>query len=259
MNISFAEYKALKGINASFLKACSFSAWHGWKYLNEPQFTSDAMEFGSAAHSALLEPETFQSMYAVSPKFDKRTKAGKEGAAEFESANFGKTVIDQDDAFKIGQIVANCKAIPAVAAALSAFEKEKTYTWDHPVGFKMKARLDLVDHKNGVIIDVKTTRNGEEREFLKQLLALRYDCQLLHYSFPLDTAATVYTIAIESDTAQVALYDVTDIVHSQFTLKRYEKALETAVQVLAMKECPPKFKPEIINLTLPKWALEETV
>jgi hypothetical protein len=249
------EYRAIKAINASFLKACSFGHYQGWKHLNQPAYESDAMAFGSAVHCALLEPHLFLSQYAISEKFDKRTKVGKEGAAAFESANIGKTVIDSDDATKIELIRKRCNEIEPVRAALASFEKEKTILFE---GDKCKARLDLVDLKNGVVIDVKTTRDANPREFVNQLLALRYDIQLYHYCRAAN-ATTAYAIAIESESAEVALYDLTDIVFSDFTKGRYHNAFAVALDVQKMTTCPPKFKTEIVNLNLPEWALKETV
>lgn len=252
-----SEYFATKGISASFLKACSFSAHAGYKFLHEANFQSDAMAFGSAVHTAILEPHLFNDQYAISEKFDKRTKAGKEGAAAFEAANTGKLILDQDDLFKISKIKENCLAIPAVKGALEVFEKEKSLTWNEGE-LKFKARLDLVDAKNGVVIDLKTTRDASERGFLRQLLELRYDIQLKHYLDSVKGSAA-YAIAVETETCEVALYDLTDIVSSDFTKKRYENALKTAINVMQLTECPPKFKSEIISLTLPKWAMEEVL
>lgn len=253
-----SEYFATKGISASFLKACSFSAHAGYKFIHEKSFQSDAMAFGSAVHTAILEPHLFNEQYAISEKFDKRTKAGKDGAAAFEAANIGKLILDQDEFFKISKIKENCLAIPAVKSALESFEKEKSVTWESS-GMTFKARLDLVNIKDGVTIDLKTTRDASERGFLRQLLDLRYDIQLLHYMKATNSSAA-YAIAVETETCEVALYDLTEITLSEFTKKRYENALKTAINVLEMKECPPKFKSEIITLNLPKWAIEmETV
>lgn len=253
-----SEYFATKGISASFLKACSFSAHAGWKFLHEKPFQSDAMAFGSAVHTAILEPHLFNEQYAISEKFDKRTKAGKDGAAAFEAANIGKMIIDQDEFFKISKIKENCLAIPAVKTALETFEKEKSVIWKEN-DLTFKARLDLVDVKNGVVIDLKTTRDASERGFLRQLLELRYDIQLFQYMKATNSSAA-YAITVETETCEVALYDLTEITLSEFTKKRYENALKTAINVMQMSECPPKFKAEIVTLNLPKWAIEmETV
>jgi len=276
------EYSEVKAIRASFLKACSFGAYQGWKYLNGPAYESDAMEFGTMVHCALLEPDTFNERYVTIPmdapkkltkpqdeafaKFatlEKPTKAQVEANQKsirviewwkaFDEKNQGRIVISPDDLYKVEMVKRKCMDIPAVKDALREFEKEKTIVWDGN-----KARLDLVNMDARVVIDIKTTRDGSAREFTSQLLALRYDIQMLHYALA-SKATTVYAIVIESETAEVALYDMTDIVFSDFTKKRYLSAYENALEVQQMTECPPKFKPEIVNLTLPKWAVEESV
>ena len=42
--------------------------------MNNPQKATPAMKFGSAFHMNVLQPKEFNKNYAVSPKFDKRTK-----------------------------------------------------------------------------------------------------------------------------------------------------------------------------------------
>lgn len=250
-----SDYFAAKGISASFLKACSFSAHAGYKFLHEANFQSDAMAFGSAVHTAILEPHLFNEQYAISEKFDKRTKAGKEGAAAFEAANIGKLILDQDDLFKISKIKENCLAIPAVKGALETFEKEKSLFWSED-GVDFKARLDLVDLKNKVIIDVKTTRSADPREFANQIYSLKYMLQMKHYADAIGGCLGVYAIAIESDTCEVACYNLDEIVFSDYTLKEYKRALEIAKNVLKMTECPSKYSKEIVTLSQPKWIAE---
>lgn len=251
-----AEYNSIPAIRASFLKACSFSAWHGWNYLHAPQYESDAMKFGSAVHAAILEPEKFVTDYRFSPKFDKRTKAGKEGAESFAAENVGKIILDETDHFKIQSIVAKCQAIPAVADALKTFEKEKSFKWESEYGL-MKAQLDLVDVKNKIIIDIKTTRDANPREFLRQSMTLRYPVQFHHYIQAVGADSECYVIAVESESEEVAMYNITEIVTSTYTQMQYAQALKTAKEVSQMTERPAKFAREIVKLSLPSWTSAE--
>lgn len=249
-----SDYFATKAISASFLKSCSFSAHAGWKFLNEPNFQSDAMAFGSAVHTAILEPHLFNDQYAISEKFDKRTKAGKEASAAFEAANIGKLILDQDEFFKISKIKENCLAIPAVRTALDTFEKEKSILWKEGT-YDFKARLDLVDAGGGVVIDLKTCRSAEPKDFVRQIYQLRYNLQLFHYLKSIG-GNTAYAIAIETDSCEVACYNLDKIVFSESTKILYDRALEVAKHVLTLKECPSKFSNEIVDLSEPKWVGE---
>ena len=71
-----------------------------------------ALEFGTAFHSMLLEPEEFTKRYCKelkSPKFDRRTKVGKVAYSEWaeatltpwENANRGKKVLNEETFSKL--------------------------------------------------------------------------------------------------------------------------------------------------------------
>jgi hypothetical protein len=261
-NISFEEYLKIDAINASFLKACAGGAYEGYQYKTKTKAVSDAMEFGTAVHTALLEPEVFKASYAFSEKFDRRTKIGKAAAEEFESANQGKKILDADDLQRVQTIVKNCREIKQIRDALETFEKEKSYVWEEDIGGvpkKFKARLDLVDENSGVIIDVKTTRNANPKAFIRDLIEMKYDLQFFQYAKALKKIPTCFVIAIESDSLQVAMYDITDIVTSTWTQSRYELAVATALEVETLEYCPPKYSTNIVNLMLPNWATSEAV
>jgi ATP-dependent exoDNAse (exonuclease V) beta subunit len=248
------DYLKLPGISASFLKACLKSAYDGYKYLHEPRDTTKAMEFGTAVHTFLLEPHLFASQYAISEKFDRRTKAGKEGFEAFQAANAGKIVLDEEDAVKLQRIVANAKAIPQIREALDTFYKEKTFEFSF-VDQPFKARLDLVDPDGMIIIDVKTTKDASEAEFAKTMMTMHYDMQLAIYSQATGRKGNVrcYVIAIETDTCEVALYDVTDFINTTTVARKLAKALETAKEVQGLTMCPPKFPQGILKLEVPAW------
>jgi len=278
------EYDAISAINASFLKECAKSAYNGWMFLNHPKPPSDEMDLGSGIHAMLLEADQFFDKCAVIPEdapkkltkpqiealekfptLEKPTKtqitanerSTKTGAwwKGFDAANTGKIILDQDEYQKIVRIKDKCLAIPHVAEALKNFKKEESATWDHPIYGKMKCRFDLVNWESKVFVDIKSTRDADSTAFVRQLIQLRYDIQMRHY-WEAVGGDGIYVVAIESETEQVACYDIFDIVTSDFTDRRYKNALEVAAQVRQMTECPPKFKPEIVNLTLPKWAIE---
>ena len=248
------EYLKLPGISASFLKACLKSPYDGYKFLHEPKETTKAMEFGTAVHTFLLEPHLFSQQYALSEKFDRRTKAGKVAVEVFQAANLGKTIIDDEDAVKLQRIVANAKAIPQIQEALDRFHKEKTFQFSF-VDQPFKARIDLVDSDGLIIIDVKTTKDASAAEFAKTMMNLDYDMQLAIYSQATGRKGNVrcYVIAIETDTCEVALYDVTNFINTVTVARKIAKALETAKEVQTMSVCPPKFPQGIVKLEVPSW------
>src|SRR5690349_7675909 len=75
-------------VGSSHLKSIARSPAHYWsEWLDPsrpPRTDTPAKWLGKAVHAAILEPERFKSDYVVGPRFDRRTKAGKEAAAAFE-------------------------------------------------------------------------------------------------------------------------------------------------------------------------------
>src|SRR5574338_91776 len=95
---------------------------------------SQAMLRGTLLHQRLLEPELYFKSVVVSPRFDKRTKIGKEAAQLFEerAAETGKTVIDETMAACVDQMADAVRKNPVTARLLEiAGEIEHSITWTH--------------------------------------------------------------------------------------------------------------------------------
>ena len=86
------DYQSHKSISASGLKTIyKKSVYH---HLNSMFKMTDAMNFGSAVHSALLEDS---NDIAVLPEFNARTKEGKKIKQDFFDNNKGKIIIKQEE------------------------------------------------------------------------------------------------------------------------------------------------------------------
>jgi hypothetical protein len=84
-----------------------------WRYiLGNREDETKAMKIGAAFHGLVLEPELFSMNFAVSPKFDGRTKEGKAGKAAFAANHAGKAIIDEDD-FSLIRAMAEAVLNPA--------------------------------------------------------------------------------------------------------------------------------------------------
>ena len=66
------------------------------KYIDKSiiQESTQALDFGKAFHSKILEPELFDNEFYFMPKIDRRTKVGKEEYQDFIDNNSDKTVLD---------------------------------------------------------------------------------------------------------------------------------------------------------------------
>ena len=128
--------------------------------MDNPQLSTPAMKFGSALHMNVLQPEEFNNNYAVSPKFDKRTKQGKIDYAEFVKANIFKTVVSEQDYELIEQMTD-----------------------------KLMRDLDI-------IVDLKTTQDSSYYGFASSVKRYKYYKQAAFYMDAVG-AQEFYIVAIE--------------------------------------------------------------
>lgn len=125
-------------------------------YVLNPEPPTPAMEFGSAAHTLILEPEKFASMYAVAPpELDRR---GTKKWEAFEAENPGKIILKEmgEQGFATMDVMAQAARAHSRSALLEGY-KELTFFCKHPeTGLLLKCKLDVLTLK-GVITDYKTT------------------------------------------------------------------------------------------------------
>lgn len=186
------EYFDAHGLNRSTL----------WTFHNkspahsqvQPSFSSsqqDALNFGTAFHSALLEPDTFKNLYIEGP-CDSKAKA------EWKKAKLAtsKTLLKPSE----------FKAITAMKAAIenhtdalnSALIKEASTFWEHEItGLDLKARYDAVDFDNKTIIDIKTTQSADPKDFPRSIVNFGYHFQAAWYLDPLPDDWRFLIIAVE--------------------------------------------------------------
>lgn len=140
------------------------------------------LEFGTALHALLLEPDSFNATYVRSPKFDRRTNAGKQAATEFEQANVGKKVVDADDWKALMLGYDSVMAHPTARDLLDAEGiAERSYFWtDSETGVACRCRPDRLLTRMGWMADVKTTDDIDG--FFNSALDYRYHVQDSYYA-----------------------------------------------------------------------------
>ena len=257
--MNFSDYQAIQGINASFLKACAKSAYDGFQYLHNPIEPTEAMRFGTALHAYFLERETFEDRFAVSPRFDRRTKEGKSGFEAFTSQHKGKQIIDQEDMDLILALSRSARQFDELEQFFNSHgtEREVTLVGSYE-DTSIKGRIDALNIFSGIILDVKTTKDASPKSFARDFLSFGYDIQLYHYAKlvgkPGEDWNKILVLACETSTGQSALYNVTEFVCRSEASDRYHQALDTAKAVLKMKDAPAKYGTKTEILAVPAWA-----
>jgi len=184
-------------------KAPRLYHWHHIDPDGEPLKQTPAMELGEYVHVATLEPDRWQSRYICAPKFDRRTKAGKEQAAQFELENEGKIVVPSDmydhanrsaDAVREHPHAGDLLMLPGRAEVSMFSEHEET-------GVGIRGRADYILDGSSSIIDLKTTRDASARKFYYSVRDYRYDVQAAFYldllSHFREEVGTFYWVAVE--------------------------------------------------------------
>ncbi len=156
-NLPFEEYRTLSGLNQSRLRQALSPA----SKLNKGYQIQQAMNFGSAGHCLLLEPENFANLYVCAPKGTrKRGKDGKKRWEEFCKLNPGKNVLTANEWNQLQNIRKVFQLNPKIRQLWKHGETEVSMFWqDAEFALECKARMDWFDADSRRIVDLKFTNN----------------------------------------------------------------------------------------------------
>lgn len=183
--LSNSAYHAGPGVSKSQLDKLSKSPFHYHShYLSLKRVSSyetPAMRFGTAVHTAILEPELFAG-WVVMPDVDGRTKDGKaaKALAQEEAAARGVEVISADDYAKVTAIADSFSRHKHLAALLQAGHAELSVYWnDDETGILCRCRPDWL--APDCVLDLKTTEDASPRAFQRSAYSWRYWVQAAFY------------------------------------------------------------------------------
>ena len=189
--ISNADYRKREGLASTDIKRMmkSFATWKYFVDNPEENIDTPSLKFGRAYHKFCLEPYDFDKEYVVSPKFDKRTKEGKEAYAKFVEDAGDREVIDEETYETLTAMREMLYRTPYVKKLING-EHEKSFFWtDKKTGIKCKCRPDSFGTlgSGNIIVDLKTCKDAETNAFMRDALKYNYDVQAAHYTEGLET------------------------------------------------------------------------
>lgn len=194
-------YHAAPGLSNSSLSRVHQSINH---YIEGFRVETDSMRFGTAVHSAVLQPETWPRDFMCGPDVDRRTKEWK--AAEREAAEKGLMILPPDLYENVERARDAVFSHPADVISHIAYgngvAESSLFVADPQTGILLKARPDFLVPDERLCLDLKTTKNASPTEFAKSCGTYRYDCQQALYtdvlSWQLGGQWTFKFIAVES-------------------------------------------------------------
>jgi len=181
MSQPFSEYKAIRALNATSIKAGaeSMKAMH-WAIAGPGRKETKALVMGSAFHLAVLEPGEWANVLIFSGK-SRNSKAYK----EMVEANPKALILSEDEHAVIQRAADYLTGCPDVQELLAGTDREVSLTWDDAdIGHKCKCRIDAVrGGDEPTVIELKSARElGENcRIFKQQSYKLHYPEQLAFY------------------------------------------------------------------------------
>jgi exodeoxyribonuclease VIII len=228
----------------------------------EPFESTPAMQFGTAIHTCVLEPENFDEQYTVIPEgLNRRTNEGKALWAEIEAS--GKTALSADAMKKLLKIRASVHANPWFQSLLALNPQiESSIIFDD-----LKIRPDLFiapcdTYPNGCIVDLKSTSDASPEAFGKQVHNLEYLIQVAFYcevfQMEYQTAALpeFYLLTVESSAPYLCTpYQVT-LEQTIMGQMRMHECLSQLRECIASGKWPGL--PQLpVPLELPAWAYSQ--
>ena len=189
--LSNEEYHGSFGYSSSGLKTLVDQTPAHLHYgLTQPNEPTANMQLGTALHTLVLEPEKFDDEFAVSEKFDGRTKAGKAAKELFNVQNAGKVVLSEDQVDKAKAMAAAVLAHPIARLMVTDCITESSIFWwyktmeaDDNTEFKtmLKVRPDAISRAYPVVVDLKSSADGSFTGFAKSIINFGYHISAAMY------------------------------------------------------------------------------
>ena len=251
-------------VSKSWIDKAAKSPLHLRHYLDAPPMEpTPAMVLGSLTHTRTLEPDKTFLEFAVAPKVDRRTKAGKAEHAEFLEMSEGKTVVTEEQFHLASAMARSVKSHPVARGLLTNGIAESSVVWhDKLSGLLCKCRPDYMhatDTALGTtVIDLKTTKDASPRAFAKAIANFRYHVQSAFYLDGVSAATGVdmdafLFVAVENEPPHaVAVYAADDMM-VEIGRDEYRRDLAVIAECQASGQWPG-YADEITELSLPAWA-----
>ena len=185
VNMTNDEYHAAPGISCSHIKTLADGELDYFdKYVREPEpdqepeAPRDDLVLGTAIHSAILEPDLFQSQFVEMPGFNLRSNAGKAERDAFVAENHGKTCLKPEDYLMALRCRDAVFGHPLAHKLFSSGRAEtSTFAIDELTGELVKCRTDWENEALDAIVDVKSARSARQEDFERDAANLRYHFQ----------------------------------------------------------------------------------
>ena len=204
------EYHGSDALSVSGMKTILHKSPRHYEHqvLNGQRKVTDAMLFGRAFHSAVLEPDVFAGEYVVAPSLNRSQKescvnylnwlsencdfqevfdTGKKLSElktmiDFNLAHFSKTIISVDNMHLISAMATAINAKSSAKALLKASGTNETSLFYREDGITFRIRFDRLLGAH-VGVDIKTTQDASPEGFQRHAYNYGYHMQAAFYKW----------------------------------------------------------------------------
>lgn len=166
-------------VSKSALDQVRRSPAHYRAWLDGQSESTPALEFGTAFHCALLEPQRFAAEYAVQPDFgDCRKTENKNAKAAWMGAYAGRRLLSDDDSETIAAMVRSVRSHKLAGKMIADGIPELTLSWrDQETGLPCKCRPDYYVKARRMAVDAKSAEDASPDGFKKAVAKYAYHLQ----------------------------------------------------------------------------------
>ncbi len=215
--IAREQYDAHPGVRWSNLSHMRKSPAHYLHAMTHKRRDTSALNTGSALHTLVFEPETYAERFTTYTASKSKGEGARKAWEAFQedARERGLTILDTDEEARAQGCAAAIRSKASAYIAPSKGRAEIPITWtDSETGLICKARLDWLTI-NRVLVELKSTRSTDERNFANQAWKLGYFHAQMFYSMgvaaatgcALDEVPFLF-VAVESEAPfDVALFE----------------------------------------------------
>jgi hypothetical protein len=262
-----------------------------------PVLPTPEMRLGSALHTMILEPGLFFDRYAVELNpadhpaalttsehlkaacKDRGLKVSGTKAdliaqlrgfpgvviwddlvARHAEENFGKELLPHEKHKELLLMASEVRNHSTARILLSKGDSEASYFWtDEETGVRCRARMDRV-RPDGLIIDLKTTRDAHPNEFERAIFNLRYHVQAAFYwdgyraVHGQEPTGFIFMAVEKGEPIEVVNYRL-DEGALELGRKTYRRELRRYAECLE-RDNWPGYSEKIIDISVPEWAIK---
>ena len=247
------KYHAVQALSKSMMAKLLKSPAHYRAAQEERQEPSKAMQLGTAIHTAVLEPDLYIDVVAVTPDgIDGRTKEGK----AWKDANKDRICLNNTENRDVQGVARSIRSHPFWSIYQAPHRIEASvFGLDADTDIAIKARPDLWvdDH---TIVDIKTTDDATPEAFTRTVLNFGYHIQAAHYLAMTGAAQFVFVAVERTAPYAVGIYRL-DSEWLQAGENMRRKAITLLHECQALDKWPA-YPTSTQTLSCPKWVLNKS-